>query len=370
MLFWIVLAGLTALVLAAVLMPVTRSGPTAAERGAYDVQIFRDQLVELERDAAAGLIDLTAADAARNEIARRILVAEKSAQTAQSHKATPRWVSTTALIAIPVLALVGYLNKGRPDLPDQPRAQRMANAVEAGDMPAMIVKVEEHLAAKPNDAQGWIVLAPAYRRLGRYADAAEAFRKGIVLGQPDADLMTEYGETLVLIENGMITAKAREVFDSALALDPAFAKARFYRALADSQDGKKDEAEKRFRALLVDAPANAPWRAVVERQLAELSPTGRGPALDAETVKNAEEMTAADRQQMIASMVDRLAERLQGNPGDLDGWLRLINARMVLGQKDKASEALKTALEQFKANKDALAQLDVVSRRHDLKSTQ
>ncbi|MDH3740164.1 MAG: c-type cytochrome biogenesis protein CcmI [Hyphomicrobiales bacterium] len=368
--FWIVMAGLTALVLAAVLMPVMRSGRTAAERGAYDVQIFRDQLAELERDAAAGLIDQSAADAARNEISRRILSAEKSAQEARSDNATPGWVSTTALVAIPVLALVGYLNTGRPDLPDQPRAERMANAVEAGDMPAMIVKVEEHLAAYPNDAKGWIVLAPAYRRLGRYTDAAEAFRKGILFGKPDAALMTEYGETLVLIENGMITAKAREVFDGALALDPAFAKARFYRALADSQDGKTDEAEKRFKALLADAPADAPWRTAVERQLAELSPAGKGPALDADTVKNAEEMSATDRQQMIAGMVDRLAERLQGNGDDLDGWLRLINARMVLGQKDKASEALNSAREQFKANKDALAQLDVVSRRHNLKATQ
>ncbi|NNE23072.1 MAG: c-type cytochrome biogenesis protein CcmI, partial [Rhizobiales bacterium] len=82
------------------------------------------------------------------------------------------------------------------------------------------------------------------------------------------------------------------------------------------------------------------------------------------------QMSAADRQQMIAGMVDRLAARLNGNGDDLDGWLRLINARMVLGQKDKASEALNSAREQFKANKDALAQLDVVSRRHNLKATQ
>ena len=370
MIFWIVLAGLTALVLAAVLMPAMRSASSAAERGDYDVQIFRDQLGELERDAAAGLIDTEAADAARNEIARRILAAEKRARQQSADQRVPGWISNAAIIAIPVIALIGYVNVGRPDLQDQPRAARMAKAVEAGDMPAMIGQVEEYLALNPNDAKGWLVLAPAYRRLGRFADAAEAFRKGITLGEPSADILTEFGETLILMNEGTITAKAREVFDGALALDPSFAKARFYRALADSQDGKLAEAEKQFRALLKDAPKDAPWRDAVARQLAELSPTGKGPTLDQETVKNAQEMSAEGRQQMIAGMVDRLATRLQNDANDLDGWLRLINARMVLGQKDHAIQALQSARTHFKANKDALAQLDNVSRRHKLTSVQ
>ena len=364
------MAGLTAAVLAFVMLPVMRSGPSAAERGSYDMQVFRDQLAELDRDAAAGLIDEKAAEAARNEIARRILAAEKRIADGKDGRQAPGWVTNGALIAVPAIALIGYLGIGRPDLPDQPRAERMANAVEAGDMPAMIVKVEEHLAANPNDAKGWLVLAPAYRRLGRFADAAEAFRKGIALGSVDANTMTEFGETLVLMNEGVITAKARQVFDDALTKDPAYAKARYYRALADSQDGKTDEAERRFKALLADAPTDAPWRSAVERQLAALSPTGKGPALDRETVKNAEQMSAEERQQMVAGMVDRLARRLADDGDDIDGWLRLINARMVLGQKDQAEAAFKTARDQFKANSEALAKLDTVGRRHNLNTTQ
>ncbi|MGI9464258.1 MAG: c-type cytochrome biogenesis protein CcmI [Aestuariivirgaceae bacterium] len=372
MLFWIILAGMTALVLAIVVYPVMRSAGPAAGRASYDLQIYRDQLAELERDKLVGLIDDRAAEAARNELARRILAAEDQTRQAASaaRAASPIWASAAALVTIPAVALTGYLLVGRPDLPDQPRAERIAKAVETGDLVAMIAQVESHLAANPNDAKGWLVIAPAYRRLGRFNDAAEAFRKGIALSPPDANVMTEYGETLVLTNNGMITAQAREIFDKALVLDPAWPKARFYRAMADNQDGNKQQALQRFRALLTDAPKDAPWRSAVERQIAELSPSGKGPALDKETVDSAQQMTADERQKMIAGMVDRLAKRLAGDGDDLDGWLRLINARIVLGQQDEAQAAFKKARLQFKDNQQALSQLADIGRRHGLKETE
>ncbi len=371
MLFWFILAGMTAFVLAVVLFPVLRSASPVASRAKFDLQIYRDQLAELERDRRAGLIDAKSAEAARNEIARRILGAEAGDQSGEQDTASssPRSAAVSAFVIIPVVALTGYLVAGRPDLPDKPRAQRMAEAVESGDMLAMIAKVEDHLAANPNDAKGWLVLAPAYRRLGRFADAAEAFRKGINLSQPTADALTEYGETLVLVENGMITARAREIFDRALALDPALPKAHFYRALADSQDGNKAAAVKRFRSLLANAPQNAPWRVAVERQIAALSLSGKGPALDKETVDSVQQMSADERQQMIAGMVNRLAERLDSNGDDLSGWLRLINARMVLGQQALAQKAIVKARQHFKDDQAALAQLDDIGRKHELKAT-
>ncbi len=368
MLFWIVLASMTAIVLAIVLYPIMRSVGPAAERASYDLQVYRDQLAELERDKLAAQIDDKAFEAARNELARRILTAESRAKrdASAAQVSSPIWAAGVALVTIPAIALTGYLSIGRPDLPDQPRTERLAKAVEAGDTVAMIAQVEAHLAANPGDAKGWLVLAPAYRRLGRYDDAAEAFRKGIVLTKPDVEIITEYGETLVLSNDGMITANAREMFDKALTLDPSWPKARFYRALADRQDGNSAEAEKRFRALLADAPKDAPWREAVERQLAELSPAGKGPALDKQTVESAQELSADERQQMILGMVNRLAERLAGNGDDLDGWLRLINARMVLGQQDQAQSALKKAKLQFKNDQQALSKLSEIGRRHGL----
>ncbi len=371
MLFWVAMAGLTAIVLAFVLLPVMRYSGASADRKSFDVRVFRDQLAELERDLEAGRIDVKAAQAARNEISRRILAAENDAGAGgDAPAAMSSSLAMVSIAAIPVIALSGYLMIGRPDLPDLPREARMAQAVESGDMLAMIVKVEEHLAANPNDAEGWAVLAPAYRRIGRLVDAAEAYRKAVGLSAPDARLLTEYGETLVMVHNGMVTADAREMFDKALDASAGYPKARFYRALADSQDGKAEAAIERFKSLLADSPRDAPWRVAVERQLAALSPSAKGPALDRETVSSAQQMSSEDRQQMILGMVNRLSDRLEQDGDDLDGWLRLINARMVLGQRDKAAEALAKATSQFAGNKDALARLDGMRAQHQLNAVE
>jgi hypothetical protein len=86
----------------------------------------------------------------------------------------------------------------------------------------------------------------------------------------NAGLLTDFGETLVMAEDGLVTARARDAFQQALALDPDNAKALFYSALADRQDGKHDDALATWRAMLEGAPADAPWRPAVERQMASL----------------------------------------------------------------------------------------------------
>ena len=54
-------------------------------------------------------------------------------------------------------------------------------------------------------------------------------------------------------------------------------------------------------------------------------------------------MLPADRAAMIRGMVDGLAARLEQQPGDLDGWLRLARARLVLGEPAKARDAFQKA---------------------------
>jgi cytochrome c-type biogenesis protein CcmH len=86
------------------------------------------------------------------------------------------------------------------------------------------------------------------------------------------------------------------------------------------------------------------------------------PALDKETVANAQTMSAEDQQAMIRTMVDGLEEKLAANPDDLDGWLRLIRSRAVLGEADKAKSAYDKALAQYSGNADALAQISALAR--------
>ena len=361
---WIVFAAMTAAVIGALLWPVVKSKPaeTVAERAAYDRAVFRDQLAELDRDVARGTIGQAEADAARNEISRRLIAASQEAP--RKPVSGFAWAAIAATLIVPAVALPLYLEAGNPQLADVPHAWRMANAEKNGDMDALIVKVEQHLEANPDDVQGWQILAPAYRRMMRWADAAEAYRNIVRLSPPDAANISDYGEALVMGNQGMVAAPAHALFQEALKLDPTFPKARFYDALALKQEGKTDEAKAAFDAFLKDTPADAPWRPMLLSEMQDMS--AKPPALDQQTVADAANMSAGDQQAMIRSMVDGLDQKLAANPDNLEGWLRLIRARTVLGDTDKAKAAYRKALETFSGNEDALAQIAALAREMNI----
>ncbi len=360
---WIALAALTAAVLAALLIPAVIRSATGevADRNSYNRAVFRDQLAELERDAERGTIGAAEAEAARNEISRRLIAASGPNQGEGKRAGlSTSIIAILAALLIPAVSLPLYLKAGSPELPDVPLAERMADAEQNGDFEALIVKVENHLANNPDDIEGWKVLAPTYRRLDRWADAAEAYRNMLRLAPPDATTLAEYGEALVMEGQGVISAAAHDLFTKALALDAKLPKARFFDALALKQEGKTEEAKAAFQSFLADSPADAPWRPMVAAEIDSLS--GRPPALDSQTMADAANMSADDQQAMIRSMVDGLEQKLTTNPDDLDGWLQLIRARAVLGEADKAKAAYEKALIQFSGNGDALAQIASLGR--------
>ncbi|MCB1430979.1 MAG: c-type cytochrome biogenesis protein CcmI [Alphaproteobacteria bacterium] len=364
---WVIFAVLTAAVIAVLLWPVARStAPSNTEdRESYDRAIFRDQLAELDRDVERGMIGAAEADAARNEIARRIIAAD--AQQPAKQRIGGAWLALVAALLLPAAALPLYLSSGSPNMPDVPRAERMAKAAETGDFEAMIAQVEEHLAKNPDDLAGWKVIGPAYRRAERWSDLAEAQRNILRLSQPSAEMLSDYGEALVLANRGLVSAEARKLFGEALVMDPRMPKARYFQALALKQEGKTEEAKAAFNAFLQESPADAPWRPMLMAEIKDLSGGGsRPPALDQSTMEQAANMSSQDRQAMIRSMVDGLEEKLKTDGKDLDGWLRLIRARTVLGETEKAKTAYTTARDHFKDDPQALAQLEGLAQEMNI----
>lgn len=364
---WAIFAFLAAAVLALLLLPVVRAATmSAADRNAHERAVFRDQLAELDRDVERGMIGESEADAARNEIARRLLAA--SAQPVTSPTAGGTVVALATALAVPVVAVPLYVLSGSPHLPDVPRDQRIRDAVQTGDFEALIVQVEEHLAKNPDDVKGWEVLAPAYRRMQRWSDAAEAQRNILRLSQRTAEALADYGEDLVLASNGLVTAEAHRVFTEALAMDAKLPKARFFDALALKQEGRTAEAQAAFEAFLADTPADAPWRPML---LAEMKGMGLAtgeapPGPDAADMAAAASMSPEERQAMIRSMVDGLERRLAADGSDLEGWLRLIRARSVLGETDRAGQAYAEARSRFKDDPRALARLEGLAREFNI----
>ena len=167
-----------------------------------------------------------------------------------------------------------------------------------------------------------------------------------------------------MANQGLVDAEAHGIILRALALDPKLPKARFYDALALKQEGKMEEAKAAFEAFLADTPADAPWRDMLVAEMQALS--SRPPALDQQTMQDAAAMSPEDQQAMIRSMVDGLEEKLKIDGTDLEGWLRLIRARGVLGERDKARAAYDTAKARFTDNQQALAALDGLAKEMNI----
>lgn len=361
MLIWLVFALMTGAAVLAVLWPLSRAEPAgAAEAG--DAAFFRQQIADLERDREAGLVSESEAEALRAEIGRRLLRASR-ADGRRGPEGEPalrrrRAASAIALSTIPLLALATYGAMGSPHLPQVPLAARMDG--KEFDVGAAVAKIEAHLAQNPGDGRGWEVLAPVYLRAGRFGDAARAYQSAIdILGETPSRL-TDLGEAVTAEAGGIVDARARAAFERALALDPANPKARYYLALAAGQDGDSARAADMLQKLLADAPADAPWRGAVEQRLAALSASASANAI----VSQPQEEQA----RAIRGMVEGLAARLEADGSDAAGWARLVRSYVVLGEKDKAREALDKARKQLAADAASLDMLTALARELSLET--
>ena len=361
MALWFPLALMTAAAVFIVLWPLGRARLATASGG--DLAVYRDQMRELERDRSAGLIGSAEADAARVEISRRLLAAADAQGQAPAASLAPwrrRFIAVAALIALPFGAVALYLALGFPGLPDQPLAAR-ALGPENRSIAALVAQVEDRLERNPQDGRGWEVLAPVYMRLGRFDDAVKARRNAVRLLGASPTREADLGEALVAAANGVVTAEAKAAFDRALALDARDPRAKFFAGLAAQQDGKDAEAAAIWRDLLAHAPADAPWANMVRQSLARLenaTPQPAAPGPSAADVAAAADMSPQARVQMVRSMVERLAERLTRDGSDLDGWVRLVRAYLVLGEDERARGAAADARRALAGDPDKLRRLD------------
>jgi cytochrome c-type biogenesis protein CcmH len=363
MTLWFVFALMTAAAIFAVLWPL---GQAANAQAGSDLAVYRDQLDEIERDRAAGLIGAAEADAARVEVSRRLIAAADAAEfTHLLPIGSPLWrrraVTVGAVVLLPIIAAAFYLALGSPQLPGQPLAERVREAHQGRSIASLVSEAEAHLERNPDDIRGYEVLAPVYLRMGRFADAVSARRKLLTLGGETAGRQSDLGEALVAAANGVVTAEAKSAFERAMALEPEELKARFYIGLAAEQDGDRAKAAEIWRTMMKNAPADAPWVPMVREALARVdaqSPGNTAPGPTADDIAAAGAMSEKDRGDMIRNMVIRLADRLKENGSDVEGWQRLLRAYLVLGEREKAISAADAAKRALANDADKLRRIE------------
>ena len=340
MTLWFVFALMTVAAIFAVLLPLGRGG--RAQNQGSEVAVYKDQLAEIERDLAAGLIAAPEAEAARVEISRRLLAAAGSEPVSEPTSSLKwrRAAAVLALAGLPLIAIGVYMPLGSPRLQDFPLAQRERGSGSGMALENLVVQVEQHLEKNPTDGRGWNVLAPVLVRLGRFDDAVRAYRNSLTYNGESSERRADLGEAIAAAAGGVVTAEAKTEFERAHGLNADDPKANYFLGLAAEQDGRKDDAANIWRSLLAKAPADAPWRPLVQTSLARVGGGGATmPALSDETIAASKDMNEGDRNAMVRGMVERLATRLKQNGDDVEGWLRLVRAYLVMGDRDRAMGA-------------------------------
>ena len=398
--FWAAAAVISIAIALIVATPLLRAGQRigGAARARYDLAVFQDQLKEVERDQETGLLSPTEAIAAKGEIERRMLRAvdgDVDALDAPDEEAPPPASAAAFPLALGIVVagavIALYLNTGQPGMGDAPLSLRTdlqtaargpAQAGGGADGAAMQAQLRQRLADNPNDMAGWVTLARTERVLGNHPEAVRAFERAIELAgrNATADLIADYGEAQVFEAFGTVSPRAIETFENALEKDPGEIKSRFYIAEGRAQSGDYAGAIALWRGLTADAPPDAPWVGEVRARIANAAmkgnimpmqvqperPSGKPrpasgltgaiageAAPTADDVQAVQEMAPQDQTAFIRSMVQRLADKMEENPDDVDGWLRLGRAYQVLEDQEKSKAAFgqaKRRLEEILAN--------------------
>lgn len=289
-----------------------------------------------------------------------------------------------ALVAVAAIALA--LTRSRSGHQESP-STAAGGTEPAGDVASRVDALERRLKENPNDFKGWAMLGWSYYNLGRYPEAVSAYSRATRIDPSNAEIWSALGEVQLLSGPGGVTPAAEASFRKALSIDPADHRARYFIAVKKDQDGNHKGAIDDWVALLKDSPPGAPWEQPVRALIAKVA-TANGidlpdgidvadgaqppvedsvatdgiPGPNAADLKAATGMTPAQQDEMARAMVARLAARLENNPQDADGWIRLMRARMVLNDPSGAQSALAKAKAAFKGNAGQIARFDEAAK--------
>ncbi|MDJ0638133.1 MAG: c-type cytochrome biogenesis protein CcmI [Paracoccaceae bacterium] len=398
---FLVFAILITLIVVLALLLAVRGGGRVAQTGAQsDVNVYRDQLRDVDRDLARGVLTEDEAEAVRLEVSRRLLEADRRASEAAAVSAGQFWPAA-ALIAV---VLVGggyglYTQIGAPGYPDLPMTKRLADIQDAAanrmgqaeaetraapNLPPppepderfleLMDKLRATLEERPDDIRGLSLLAENEARLGNFAAARKAQDRILELQGNEAtanDLMMSI-DIMVFAAGGYVSPEAEELIRRLLVSNPNSGAAQYYTGLTLAQNGRPDQAFPIWRRLLEEGPANAPWVPVIAEEITGIAAAAgvqytppartplRGPS--AEDMTAAEDMSDEDRQAMIRGMVEGLAARLASDGGTAEEWARLITALGVLGDTERATAILSEAREVFAADASAIETIENAAR--------
>lgn len=365
--FWIFVSVFAIVVALVALWSVSRtiSGEkvrTPVDSVSSDIEIYKNQLGEIDADLKRGLIDEESAQEARLELSRNILAAEKEVSKSTfvgNRSFAMRVIISLGILFVPIVTIGVYALTGNPGVESHPFSELMDANPATLSPSETLVRTEALFARNPENGKLADELSSAYLVAGRFQDAVNTYVEALRLNGDSAPRLVGYGMALAGYNGGTINDDALKSFEKAAKLAPDDFYPRLFIAEASRQAGKPKEAADGLQEFLDRSPKNSPWRPRVEELIGQLREQAATPqqlpssdAKDGDVTKNANAAKEANAgkdgsaamegvsPEMISQMVNGLAERLQKQPDDLDGWKMLVHSWLILKDKEKARAAL------------------------------
>jgi cytochrome c-type biogenesis protein CcmH len=281
-LFWVIAALLTGLALAFLVTPLVRKragSDGSASRAAANLAAFRDQLVELDADLAAGNIDREQWELARGDLQRGLLEAvdvpsaspaapvksSKAAVAAKSSKAVlpvkhSKATAIAVAVALPLVSVSLYLllgNRQGLEPAKEIAAQGAAHEVTPEQINAMVARLAQKLASNPDNGEGWVMLARSYNALGRFGEAAAAYAKAEAKYPQDSQFLADYADSLAMAQGQSLQGKPEALILRALQADGNNLKALALAGTAEFERNNFDKAIAYWRRMLPLLPADS-----------------------------------------------------------------------------------------------------------------
>jgi cytochrome c-type biogenesis protein CcmH len=270
--FWLLAALMSVLALAFVLVPLLRArgtaaGPTSAQ---VNLEVLRSQRREIEADVASGVLPREARAEALEELVGRAEQDIVQAPAAVERVVRRPWaVAIAAALAVPALAFGLYAKLGNPAA-TQALSAKAPGGMSERDVVAMVDKLAVKVRERPDDVQGWALLARSTAALGRFDESVRAYEHLARLVPPDAGLLADWADALGMAQGQSLAGRPRELIEQALKIDPTHHKALALAGTAAMDAGDYAASARYWNALAAQMPEGSADATQINAILAEV----------------------------------------------------------------------------------------------------
>jgi cytochrome c-type biogenesis protein CcmH len=228
----------------------------------------------------------------------------------------------------------------------QPFIKLISSAPSQTQIEDVVAKLKTRLIENPKEAETWRMLGWVEFNASRYQESQNAYAKAVEIDPSNLDYQSSMAEAMVQVAKGVITPEAQKIFSDVLAKNPGEARSRFYSAMAREQAGDQKGALDLWLSMLKDAKPSDGWREEVTRHADGLAKALGQQSAALDILKQKPD----DQLDMIKGMVAGLAAKMENDPQNVEGWIKLMRAYMVLRESEKAKATLQQALKVFKGD--------------------